>query len=206
MFVSGFVPKKAPLVFNGGFENAPPFTAAQTGNAQWINGTASGGAVEQGRGWMAGGVNANNTVQFDPTDKNSGNYSLKLVIADATSAVEIRSNNVSLTYGTPLGTGFPLAPSANYRLTWWMKISNVAGDSNNGATVQLLSADATGTNVHGYDPGYFKANQPWTKHTLNFTTAADDRLGHIELRWYGQSGTGTLTGTVWWDDIVVKRV
>lgn len=206
MFIPGFVPKKAPLVFNGGFENAPPFVAIQTNNSAWIDGTANGASsASGGRGWHGGGLNANNTVRFDPTDKNSGNYSLKIVVADPTNSVEVRSNNVGLTYGTPAGTGFILVPSANYVLSYWLKITNAAGDSNDGAGAVVLSADSTGTNVHGYGTTLAKTNQGWTRVVVPFTTAADDRAGHIELRIYTATGAATLTGTFSFDDIVLKR-
>jgi hypothetical protein len=189
------------LVKNGDFETAPPFTAVQTGNNTYINGTAAGTSTITPFGWRIG-YSGTATAQFDSGNAHSGTNDLKLSTTAIASFTEARQTPA---YGT-LSTdpfGFVLKPSTAYTLTYWIKTNVVSGSATTGAVVAVLSANGDGTNIQTYTGTSVKTTTDWTQYTLNLTTGANDRFGHVECRVYGHQGTGTLIMDAWFDDIVL---
>jgi hypothetical protein len=189
------------VVENGNFERKPITNVSQT-QANYIDGTATGSATNLFN-WYGGGATA--PVMFDTATKYAGAASLKVSIA-AGAASEVRHGGVFNTYNTPAGTGFNLNPNVNYKLTYYMKTNYISGDSNNGAALSVLPANAAGTATATYTSSYVKTTTDWTLYTVNFTTGSTDARGHVELRLYGQSGAATLAMDAWYDNIRIEEV
>jgi len=192
------------LVKNGDFEYAPPFVAATDTSGRWIDGTAAGNTTNNLFGWSFS-KGTSSSASFDSSEKRSGTHSMKASVFGVSSYVEIK-NDVRNTYDTVAGTGFEVLPSTSYTLTYWMKTANMAGDSADGAFITTLCASGDGTNIGAPTGGAgprVKVNTDWTQYILTFTTQATARRAHLELRFYGHNGAGTLTGDAWFDDITL---
>lgn len=194
------LPLGGNLVTNGDFEVPPSFTAAQTGNG-YLDGTATGtSALSTNYGWHVAG-NGTRAVQFDSVEKYSGTNSLKVTLSANSSYAEIRSN-LCTTYNQ--AKGFIVQASTAYRATFYMKTTNMTGDATNGAYGVVLMSKADGTaGTTSSSTTAVKTNTDWTKYTITFTTASDDRFGHFEFRFYGHQGAATLQGTANIDEVQI---
>lgn len=184
------------LVYNGDFEIAPPFTAAQTAGNKWIDGTASGSGALSAYGWsiINSAIAATASAQFDSSVAHTGSKSIKLSTADATGAV---------TVGMYIGTivpqhFFPLSPNTSYTLEGWIKTDNVATNS---AFFDLREYTSGVSAITTNSSTKLSGTNDWTKITLTFTTQATTALGGIFLR---NNVTGNV-GSAWFDDIVVHK-
>lgn len=192
-----------PVIYNGTFESAPSFTAATNVDGRWIDGTAGGSVTNNTYGWLLN-TSAGNQAQFDSSTSHSGTYSLKAQALATGTVIEIR--DVVSTYNSPGGSPYRilLVPGKAYTVTYYMRTNYVSGDSNHGAIVALLTADATGNNTNTRNTGtYIKTTTGWTQYTFGFTANANESYAHIELRIYGHTGAGTLIMDAWYDDISI---
>lgn len=192
----------ANLVVNGNFEYAPPFTAATTTSGRWIDGTATGSTTNGLFGW-ATFSSAGNQAQFDPTTAHSGSRSLKLSIV-AGSANEC-SNVPNATATNVQVFAVPIIPGVSYTLTYWMKTSYIAGDSNDGAFVQVKERNAAGTNTFTSVGTKIKVTSDWTQYSITFTAGSTSRYATVNPIISGSSGSATLVMNAWFDDIQLQQ-
>jgi hypothetical protein len=190
------------LVFNGDFEYAPPFSAAQTASSTWIDGTAAGSSTNDLFGWAPtkGGTAA---VQFDNTVRYSGSYSLKVSTTATASFVEARTLVGTVNMARMQQYGIPVLPSTTYKLSYKMKTNYVSGDSSDGAGISVLEYTVAASSATTDSTTRVKTTTDWTDYSLNFTTTSTSRYIVVYCLVYGHTGTATLIMDAWFDDIVV---
>ncbi len=191
------------LVRNGSFEFAPPFVAAQTATS-WIDGSATGSGTNNLFRWSVGAVPANGSVCFDPTNSNSGSYSIKLdKTAGGASSINIlnalSTNLASASIYEQTTNMIPVYPNVSYTLTFYYKQTNKAG-----GTVQVCRDEFTGASTTriSFTSMYSDSSTSdlgWTKITQTFTTSPTTNYLALEFQW-----ANATTGTVWCDDITLK--
>lgn len=193
------LPVNPNLVYNGDFEYAPPFTAANTTLLRWIDGTAGGSATNKLFGWFSFDQNAAGTaIRFDPTVSHSGTGSLKLSLADSSArSIQVFSES------TPFKS-IAVIPNTSYTFTYWMKTNTTSGDSAEGANAVASERDSTGTFVIERAGTLVKTTTGWTQYTVTFTTSSNARYILIKLKNIGASGAGTLLQDAWFDDLDLR--
>lgn len=185
------------LVYNGGFETVPSFTATQTTDEAWLDGTASGSTALKGYGWAVPtlALTTGATAQFDSSVKRSGNASVKL------SQTDTASNVVVATHKTANSANafalIPLLPNTEYTLSGYAQTASVP---TNGAYMQIRQYSASIGTVSTTSTNKLSGTNGWTLLTLTFTTAATTRFGSILLRIADDVGN-ICTG--WFDDITL---
>jgi len=193
------------LVFNGDFEYAPAFTAAQTASQKWIDGTAAGSSSNYIYGW---GTNISGTaaVQFDSSEKKFGNNSLKISTQSAGAYCEVNKYG-ALAIPVYKYTLIPVLPSTSYTLTWWMKTNYTSGDAGQGATVGLIefTGGPSSATFNRNDAATIKTTTDWTQYSLTVTTQSATRFVNVQPRIYGHTGTATLQMDAWFDDIRLTK-
>jgi hypothetical protein len=180
------------LVFNGDFEYAPPFTAAQTSNGRWIDGTAAGSTTKTVFDWavIGGGSTPTFSVSIDDTVSHSGTKSLKIVASDATGWAAVSKYT---TLGTQ--TQIPCLPSTSYTLTGWVKTT--AG-GNVGATIRLREINGVNGIVATTNSTALLGENDWTLLKVTVTTNSATRF-LLPMLVYDPNAAGTA----WFDDITL---
>lgn len=193
----------ANMVKNGDFEYAPPFVAATTAAAKYIDGTTSGPSVNLNEtakmfgGWALITTNGSGSAQYDSTVSRSGTYSMKVSNTGT-------GGNSLVGQGTP--TSFPnfpndelirVNPSTQYILTAWVKTFNVVTNS---VYVDVREYSSIGNNAVTTSTNKLTGTNDWTQVTATFTTAATSYYARLFLR---NSVSGNISDA-WFDDIVLK--
>lgn len=193
-------------VFNGGFETAPAFTAATTGDNVWVDGSASGSATNDVYGW---GVNKSGTTEmsFDTAEKHSGSYSLKLSTKDVASFIEGHLYIPNLSVEKINHYLIPIKPSTAYRIKVWIKTNYVSGDASTGVRFGVSRFSATSTTAVGSTTtAGIKTTTDWTEYTLTFTSEATAAFIDLSPQCYGHNGAATLIMDAWFDDVTLEEV
>lgn len=186
--------------FNGQFENMPTFVAATTFPGVWVDGTASGSAINDAYGWSTAGSNSF-AARFDNTQSHSGIGSLKVSTTGTNSYIEVKNDNSG--YNTSTKYGIKLKPNTAYTINYWMKTNLISGSSTFGAYLDFVTANSAGTIVSEYNTTKVLTTTGWTQYTISFTTGATEVLGHFEARIYGHTGAANLIMDAWFDDITI---
>lgn len=189
---------KVNLVYNGNQEIAPVLVAPQTTSNRWVDGTATGSTTPTIYKLFSG-ISGNATVNFDTTEFYSSSKSVKLATTGIGSFIECRTDNSG--YNTSNTYGIILLPNTSYTLSYWMKTNLTSGNSNNGAALTILRANAAGTSISENSGSDIKTTTDWTKYTINFISGPTEVLAHLEYRIYGHNGAGNLIMQAWFDDV-----
>lgn len=192
------------LVKNCDFEYAPPFVAATTTTARWIDGTAMGSTTNSLFGWSFRTVSGSCAAQFDSINKRSGNYSLKLSTTATGSRVFVYFNSINGNIDKTL-YNIPSKPNTSYTLSYWMKTSLISGSST-GARIGVQKKSVAGVTGEEFTNSIGIATTTgWTYYSFTFTTnaALDTPYLLVTLQIVGQDGAGTLIMDAWFDDITL---
>lgn len=190
------------LVYNGGFEFAPPTNVATTGSGVWINGTSAGSYTNGLFGWYASSLANGMTAYFDNTQSHSGNYSLHIapngnstascqIIQDSTLAPNI------LGYVVPTSGGVVM----NY--SFWMKTTVNSGSATGGAQMFFIERTGAGSANGGPTTTNVITTTGWTQYTASWTTSAGTSYITPKILYNNTGGAATLNMDVWIDDVVV---
>lgn len=193
------------LVKNYNFENAPPFTAAQTsGVNRWIDGSAGGLVSDTAYPYGWGTITITNgvSIKYDTSVYYSGTTSMKLSTTATNSAVAVASSKGTSVSDGVL-TGIPVTPSTSYTLSFMMKTNYVSGDATSGAYVDLSERTGGYATVLNTPSTKVKTTTGWTSYSITVTTGATTRFIMPLLRVIGNDGTATLIMDAWFDDIVL---
>lgn len=194
------------LVYNGGFELAPPFTAATTTVTRWIDGTATGSTTNDVFRWSYRSGIGTDSAQFDSTQFHSGTYSLKLSTLSTAANIQASTYNKS---GNPTIDDvqrylIPVLPNTSYTGTYWMKTNYVSGAATSGAAIRFSEFAAGGGGALVFNTGtLIQTTTGWTQYTITFTTSATTAAIEVTPRIIGSDGTATLIMDAWFDDIVL---
>lgn len=157
------------LVKNSSFDYAPPFTAATTTTARWIDGTSGGSLTNNLFGWAASGLVASVAVSFDSTvSYNPGGKSIKISALDATGRGSV-STSLSTATPTDKNVLIRVLPSTSYTYTVRCKTSNVPTNCSYSfvreydEALSLLATNNTNK---------LSGTNDWTLLTVTFTTSA----------------------------------
>lgn len=192
------------LAYNGDFEYAPPFTAAQT-NTGWVTGVSGGGGSTSTSsspfGWGCITAFGTGTVQYDNTTPNTGNNSMKLSLTATGSSREVTASN----NGTPVRHEFmiPATPGTNYTLTYWMRTNYVSGASATGASAAIYEYTGSNSFATGTFGTFVQTTTGWTQYKVSATIGAGTRFITPAMRVRGNDGTATLIMDAWFDDLVL---
>lgn len=192
------------LVKNGGFEYAPPFTAATTTITRYIDGTAGGSTTNDLFGWGIEGTNSTGTVsaRFDTSNVNSGTYSMKVSTTAVASACDVRiTRNISA--ANVLQYGIPVSPSTSYDVSFYMQTVANSGSATTGAHLRIGQYTAAGAGITSSDSTKIQTTTGLTRYTFSFTTSATTAFLIPGVRVVGNDGAGTLIMDAWFDDIVL---
>lgn len=204
VYPEGRVPANGNLVKNFDFEVAPTFVAATNVYARWIDGTASGSTTNATYKW-ATSLAGTAGVSFDSSTSRTGAYSLK--VSTLAAASDATGTNLRGTTAASVRTnGYPVLPSTNYTVTYWMKTNYVSGDSSNGAHVRVSTFTGDGSSITSVDaPTQVKTTTDWTQYSFTFTTGATANYVQYQCRVVGNSGAATLIMDAWFDDIYLAK-
>lgn len=192
------------LVKNGDFEYAPPFVAATTTTARWIDGTAMGSTTNSLFGWGFRIVSGSCAAQFDSINKRSENYSLKLSTTATGSRVFVYYNSINGNIDKTL-YNIPSKPNTSYTLSYWMKTSLISGSST-GARIGVQKKNVAGITGEEFTNSIgIATTTDWTYYSFTFTTnvALDTPYLFVVPQIVGQDGAGTLIMDAWFDDITL---
>ena len=198
-----FPQRKTPdnLLSNGNFEYAPPFTAATTTTARWIDGTSGGSSATTGPyGWYIGAKGGSVAASFDSTAPLSGANSLKLSTTATASSIQVYSFS-SGNPGKKL-TLIPALPNTTYTMTFSMK-TNVVSGSATGVNAGIFEYDGQGTNVTSLRTTAVNTTTDKTFYTVTKTTSSTTRFIGAVIILEGSDGAGTLIMDAWFDDITL---
>jgi len=203
-----FKPRKVVnknLVTNGGFEFAPPFTAATTTGNRWIDGTAGGSTGANIFAWSFRSEGGTASAKYDSSVFKNGLYSLKLSTLATGSFIEVANYRAAGNPGVgELADLILVKPSTSYTYSFWMKTNVVSGDSNSGASINFNEHSATGgAAVATNATTAIKTTTDWTFYTGTFTTNAATSYIVVDPKIYGHTGAATLIMDAWFDDIVL---
>lgn len=192
------------LVPNGDFEYAPPFTAATNANSRFIDGTSGGSTTNSNFYWNMG-KSGTVAAYFDPVEKYSGSYSLKISTLAVASYVEIfLPTNTGAVASYFAKTVIPVLPSTSYTYSFYVKTNYVSGDSSAGFHVAFIESLADGSTASKQlSLSYIKTTTPWTHYTGTFTTGASSYYLQINPVIYGHTGTATLIMDAWIDNMSI---
>lgn len=187
------------LVYNGGFEFAPPSNVAQTSGGKWIDGTSGGSSSNNLFSWALYTHVNPNAIQFDNTNSHSGNYSLK-VSTTSTGSQEVGANSPNAIQS------IPVLPSTSYILTFWMKTTANSGAANTGAFMAWKEWLGNGSGGNTYSSTGVTTTTGWTQYMMVHTTGSTAAYLMLQPTVAGNDGTGTLIMDAWFDDIVLTPV
>ena len=205
---SGDVPFKsrkasvnANMVKNGDFEYAPPFTAATTTSARWIDGTASGSSTNDLFRWYHIVGVANYASSFDTTTKRSGTASLKIEATDTSGRGRALSAPFEATTTESLVRqyGIPCLATSDYDLSCYIKTNNCQSNS---IRVQIQYFSGNGTSLGTTNGTYQVGTQDWTAYSLRFTTLSATQYFIVKF-------TMDVAGSIcqaWLDDLSITPV
>jgi hypothetical protein len=194
------------MVRNPSFDAVPPFIGATTGTTVWIDGTIGGNGASAASiwGWYLFSRTGTSSAQYDTTEKNSGNASLKVSTSAIASQIVVAtsSNTVASLSQNPI----PVTPGVNYTLSFYMKTVANSGSATTGAQmlVRETAADASQVAQNVTNTGV-TTTTGWTKYTYTFTTAANTRYVILKASVVGSDGTATLIMDAWFDDIIITE-
>jgi hypothetical protein len=189
------------LVFNNGFEYAPPFTAATNVISRYIDGTAAGSTTNDSFGWALAALTGSGSAMFDTSKKSSGSYSMKLSTTAVASEVNVYG---MISPATPTGVklGTPVIPGISYTGSVYIESLAISGSAGSGAQMDFVERMADGTYVTSNIVSAGPTTQPMQKYTITFTPAAGTRYITPKLIVKGNNGANTLIMDAWFDDIV----
>lgn len=184
------------LVRNGDFEFAPEFTAEQTANGTWIDGTATGSSSAYQYGWAipAGASASAFKVSYDSTVSYSGSNSLKVEVTNATGFAII--TNYSPSVPASKDKLIPCLPSTSYTLTAKVKTLNVATYK---VFIRLRTISGAYATISTQISDYLNGTNDWTTLSVVYTTEANARF--IAPMFGLEPGQAS---TVWFDDITLS--
>jgi hypothetical protein len=177
------------LVKNGDFERATAEHERSTDG--YIGGRPLG--------WNMSG-SGSRSVEFALED---GKRVLKLSLTANGTSIRIR-NNTDSDYGKD---GFRIKPNTEYKIKFRMKLENITGDSDDGAKAIIYYSDQYGNSKSNSSLiSSVKINQEWVEYEVTKTSPLGAVWANIQCRFYGNTGTGTLQGDAFFDNIEVKEV
>jgi hypothetical protein len=184
------------MVFNGGFESAPPFTAAASSGSGWIVGTTAPSTTDATWGWIISRGVAGVSAKFDSSVSYSGQYSIN-IHNDGTGRGLVATQN----WTTPIANRWiTVTPSTTYTISCWAKTSDVNTDAVfisvsdfNSADVQVTADTVVGSKYTG--------TNDWTFISGNFTTGLTGVKLVIKLN---NNVAGSISDA-WFDQVKMKR-
>ena len=195
-------------VVNGDFEYAPPFTAATTTSARYIDGTAGGSTTNDLFGWFFTiGSGFTGSAQFDTSVKRSGTASLKLVstVGNGASTVGLAASQTAASGPTVAQQNqylFRISPNTDYVLTAYIKTDSIVTNDGNGARIRAVQYGGVTTSNTGTSEGNnITGTNDWSVSTVRFTSGSSSRFIQVIPVIYGDT-----TGTAWFDDITLTPV
>lgn len=182
------------LIFNGNFEIAPPFTAATTTAATWVNGLAAGSAAFKECGWgiPSGSIAASAAVQFDTAEKYSGDYSLKLSTLNSSGAITVANYRALDNLVLP-----PILPSTAYTLTARVKTNNAAAA---GAFIDFRQINSSLGTISTTSSTKLAGTNDWTQLSVALTSSASAAFAVVFLR---LNVTGNVSDA-WFDEVTLS--
>jgi hypothetical protein len=183
------------LIPNGGFEDAPAFTAATTTAARWIDGTAAGSSATRLNGWAipVGSVTASAAASFDTSVSAVGTNSMKLDLLNTSGAISV-STRRQTPAANLLYELIPMYPSSAYILTGQIKTNNTA---TNGAWIEVVEYSSSGSALATNVTSKLSGTNNWQQMTKSFTSNASTVGCAIILR---HNVAGNIS-TAWFDDL-----
>lgn len=95
-------------------------------------------------------------------------------------------------------------PNTTYTLEFDMETQYISWDSNNGASINVLLSDSTGTiDQIWYTPWWIKTTTSNTHYSKTFTTTANHRFLNISPIIYAHTWTWNLRMNAWFDNITI---
>lgn len=188
------------LVYNGDFEYAPPFTAAQTTTSAWLDGTSTGSSTNNIFGWAipTSGLTSSANVSFDSTVSYRGEKSLKLSTLNATGTAVVAQ---TLSAGTPSLIDTvnlkSVLPNTSYTLTAWVKTNNVVTNS---VYIDIREYAGDRSTITTTSSSKLSGTNDWTNLRVTVTTSSTTRYIGVILR---NAIAGNISDA-WFDDIVLK--
>lgn len=192
------------LIQNGDFEYAPPFTAATTTDARFVDGTSGGSTTNSLFRWATNLGGSNRNVQFDTSISKFGGASIKCSTTGTASNAFASPVRAPGTASIVKQFAIPALPSTSYTLSFWMKTNYTSGDSNDGAHMRLEEFTGDGATITSTDSTKLKITSDWTQYTVVVTTSATTRFLVPIACVRGNTGTATLIMDAWFDDIILK--
>lgn len=191
------------LIKNGDFKYTPPFTAATTGTARFIDGTAAGSLTNGTFGWalQLSATNAGTSGQYDSSVLYNEKPTLKLSCSSTN--VEASCVPANTSAYLPLYAPRIPTPGVQYKLSGYIKTEYTSGSAGGvylEAVRRTISGGAAGTStttaIHG--------TSDWTYYEVTFTPEAGSVYLVPRLRLQGNSGSANLVMTAWFADIQLK--
>jgi hypothetical protein len=162
----------------GSLSVAVPIKANAVTNHSVESGDLSGDSPDD---WTATDWSGNTSLTYVDSESRTGSRSLK---AEATDSADSQWEQ----------TGIPVDPLHAYEASGWLKSQNVTKeDANNAVFFQVGSVDTGDQELTG--------TNPWTYQETRFRPLSDS----VGFR-YRHGAQGTVTGTAWFDDAVVRKV
>lgn len=188
------------VLYNGGFEVKPAYTADTNVAGRWIDGTAAGSVGKTSYGWAApsagSGIGANAAAAFDTSQFRSGTASLRVSNLNASGAGTITSyrNSPTAAFAFEL---LRLSANTSYTLVGYIRTNNAAS---NAAFIDLREFSATITTLATTSTNKLSGTDTsFRQVTLTVTTNASTVFGAIFLR----NSVAGNTSDVWFDDITL---
>lgn len=185
------------LVYNGDFEYAPAFTAAQTTGYRWLDGTATGAAARNGYGIYFFDKGGTASIKVDTTEQFNGNNSLKV-------STLATGSFVSAAVGDGTSIHIPILPSTSYTYSFWMKTNYVSGDATSGPALRLLQRNGAKVGITTTISTNPKATTDWTYYTGTITTNANARFMVVQGVIDGNTSAATLIMDAWYTNISLR--
>jgi hypothetical protein len=190
------------MVKNGDFEYAPPFTAATTGSAVWLDGTVAGSATNDLFSWYKINGAGTYAASFDSTTKFAGNYSIKMEETDATGRGRLLTApfETNTTAALIAQYGIPASPSTDYDVSAYIK-TNLANASS--VRIIVLFYTSAGTQSGSYTGAFQASTQDFTLFSGRFTTAST--TNYVVIRLDDNTASGAAH-QVWFDSVSLTPV
>ncbi len=172
-------------VFNGGMNGS-----GSTSSNSWIGSESYGWA-----GYISSG-----SVMYDANTSHTGSTSINITSTSGTGgSLVLATNFVPFNYGDTR-YAIPVKPNTVYKLTGWMRISNIVGVTG----AQLAAYETNGASYVLTDiissPSYINGTTAWTQYSTTITTSPTTNMMQV----YGY--INEATGTIWIDDLSVEEV
>lgn len=184
------------VIPNSNFENAPNFVAKTTASSSWINGQGAGSQTNDKNGWHF--LPSNGQVSFDTTQTPSplfGYNSMHLEITGTNN-----SPAVSCYPGFSLNQyGIPIKPNTLYTYKYFMKtqLNSGTSGSGNGAGIQWLERDASGSLVGSAANIAVSTTQGWNLYTDSHVSASTAAWLTPKLIIIGTGGAHDILMEAW---------